>query len=222
MVLSKDPLTGEVAYKEVTHLYTNDKVTTYEIYIDDEIIQTTDNHPFWVKDKGWVLSLHLAAGDQLQVHEDQYVAIDRVEVVNHDVPVKVYNFTVEDYHTYYVSELGIWVHNISCNAKLRKEVGPPPEAMHNAHAHHIVPKGNYSNRSKIAQSYLKYSRKVLKEYGIGINDIENLIWAPNKGHTDAYFKKVAKELFKAKKNKVSREEMIQLIQEIGKQFASTK
>jgi hypothetical protein len=27
--------------------------------------------------------------------------------------VKVYNFTVADFHTYYVSSLGIWVHNIN-------------------------------------------------------------------------------------------------------------
>jgi hypothetical protein len=26
----------------------------------------------------------------------------------------VYNFTVADYHTYFVSDLGIWVHNINC------------------------------------------------------------------------------------------------------------
>ena len=26
----------------------------------------------------------------------------------------VYNFTVADYHTYYVTDLGIWVHNTNC------------------------------------------------------------------------------------------------------------
>jgi len=26
----------------------------------------------------------------------------------------VYNFTVADYHTYYVTDLGIWVHNTKC------------------------------------------------------------------------------------------------------------
>ena len=38
----------------------------------------------------------------------------------------VYNFTVADYHTYYVTDLGIWVHNTNCifspnfDAKLKK------------------------------------------------------------------------------------------------------
>lgn len=28
--------------------------------------------------------------------------------------VNVYNFTFADFHTYFVSDLGIWVHNINC------------------------------------------------------------------------------------------------------------
>ena len=29
-------------------------------------------------------------------------------------PVKVYNFQVEDFHTYHVGENGVWVHNSNC------------------------------------------------------------------------------------------------------------
>ena len=28
-----------------------------------------------------------------------------------DSPIMVYNFQVEEFHTYFVSELGVWVHN---------------------------------------------------------------------------------------------------------------
>ena len=31
-----------------------------------------------------------------------------------DKPVKVYNFQVEDFHTYHVGENGVWVHNANC------------------------------------------------------------------------------------------------------------
>jgi hypothetical protein len=31
--------------------------------------------------------------------------------IKQDEPVTVYNFAVADYHTYYVTDLGIWVHN---------------------------------------------------------------------------------------------------------------
>ncbi|AWX53981.1 MULTISPECIES: polymorphic toxin-type HINT domain-containing protein [Brevibacillus] len=40
--------------------------------------------------------------------------IDSIKVVQHDKKVKVYNFTVADFHTYFVSGWGVWVHNTAC------------------------------------------------------------------------------------------------------------
>ncbi|MBQ8141752.1 MAG: hypothetical protein IJ194_01170 [Bacilli bacterium] len=34
--------------------------------------------------------------------------------------MKTYNIEVEDFHTYFVSSLGIWVHNMCAKAKERK------------------------------------------------------------------------------------------------------
>ncbi|WP_374021045.1 polymorphic toxin-type HINT domain-containing protein [Paenibacillus thiaminolyticus] len=115
-VLSKDENNpnGELAYKEVTHLYRNDKEIIYELTVGDQIIETTDNHPFWVEGKGWVLAADLQVGDKLQQSNGNTLTIDNIKIVKHDELVKVYNFTVADFHTYYVSSLGIWVHNISC------------------------------------------------------------------------------------------------------------
>ncbi|KZE54406.1 hypothetical protein AV540_26370 [Brevibacillus parabrevis] len=114
MVLAKDEETGEQAYKEVTHLYRNDKKITYDLSIGDQIIETTENHPFWVEGKGWVLAADLQVGDELQQSNGNTLKIDKIKKVIHDELVKVYNFSVADFSTYYVSSLGIWVHNISC------------------------------------------------------------------------------------------------------------
>ncbi|MGG1644382.1 polymorphic toxin-type HINT domain-containing protein, partial [Paenibacillus sp. NRS-1782] len=114
-VLSKNEETGEQAYKEVTHLYRNDKEIIYELTIGDQVIETTDNHPFWVEGKGWVLAADLQVGDKLQQSNGNTLAIDNIENVKHDEMVKVYNFTVADFHTYFVSDLGIWVHNTGCD-----------------------------------------------------------------------------------------------------------
>ena len=46
-----------------------------------------------------------------------------VEWVQHEIlesPIKVYNFEVEDFHTYFVGENGIFVHN-GCGDDLVKE-----------------------------------------------------------------------------------------------------
>ncbi|MFS0558085.1 RNase A-like domain-containing protein [Brevibacillus sp. 179-C9.3 HS] len=40
--------------------------------------------------------------------------IDNIKIVKNNVKVAVYNFTVADFHTYFVSSLGIWVRNITC------------------------------------------------------------------------------------------------------------
>ncbi|WP_200297100.1 polymorphic toxin-type HINT domain-containing protein, partial [Rhodospirillum rubrum] len=48
------------------------------------------------------------------------MTIDKIEFIKLDEPVMVYNFTVADYHTYYVTDLGIRVHNTKCNVSISK------------------------------------------------------------------------------------------------------
>ncbi|URN93502.1 MAG: HINT domain-containing protein [Candidatus Pristimantibacillus lignocellulolyticus] len=98
-----------MGYKEVTALYTNYRNDIIKLYIGDQLIETTDNHPFYVEDKGWVFADELQVGDKLQKADGSNLTIDKVEFVLLDEPVMVYNFTVADYHTYYVTDLGIWV-----------------------------------------------------------------------------------------------------------------
>ncbi|WP_042196920.1 polymorphic toxin-type HINT domain-containing protein [Paenibacillus camerounensis] len=114
-VLSKNEETGEQAYKEVTHLYRNDKEIIFELTVGDQVIETTDNHPFWVEGKGYVLAADLQVGDRLQQSNGNTLTIDKINIVKHDEKVEVYNFTVADFHTYFVSDLGIWVHNTGCD-----------------------------------------------------------------------------------------------------------
>jgi hypothetical protein len=73
------------------------------------VISTTAEHPFWVPDKGWVKASDLAVGDLLQTDEETFVDLDKIERRKENF--KVYNFEVEGFPTYFVSELGILVHN---------------------------------------------------------------------------------------------------------------
>ena len=116
LVLAKDENNpdGELAYKEVTNLYRNQRDDIVKLNVGEQIIETTDNHPFWVEGKGWVFADELQVGDELQRADGSNLTIDKVEFVKLDEPITVYNFTVADYHTYYVTDLGIWVHNTKC------------------------------------------------------------------------------------------------------------
>ncbi len=105
---------GELAYKEVTALYRNQRDDIIKLHVGEQVIETTDNHPFWVEGKGWVFADELQVGDKLQKADGSNLTIDKVEFVKLDEPVTVYNFTVADFHTYYVTDIGIWVHNTDC------------------------------------------------------------------------------------------------------------
>ncbi len=65
--------------------------------------------------KGWVFADELQVGNKLQKADGSNLAIDKVEFVKLDEPVTVYNFTVADFHTYYITDIGIWVHNTNCS-----------------------------------------------------------------------------------------------------------
>ena len=79
--------------------------------VDGEEIKTTDEHPFWVVGKGWTGASHLKSGDILKLENGKKVKVDEVWIEKLITPVKVYNFEVADWHTYYVSDAGVLVHN---------------------------------------------------------------------------------------------------------------
>ncbi len=118
LVLARHEETGEIAYKPVKRVFV---VPNRRIYLlktidslgKENIIEVSDDHPFWVVDKKWVDSIELKEGDQLldannQVHKVVSITeTDRVETT--------YNLEIEGYHTYFAGDANIWVHN--CNLK---------------------------------------------------------------------------------------------------------
>ncbi|WP_246062974.1 polymorphic toxin-type HINT domain-containing protein [Paenibacillus ehimensis] len=108
-VLAKSDETGEVAYKEVVGLFQKQADEIYYVRIGDEIIEVTGEHPFWLDGKGWTLVKDLKVGDLLVSSNGTKLAIDRIE--KEPRQATVYNFEVRDFNSYFVSNLGIWVHN---------------------------------------------------------------------------------------------------------------
>jgi Pretoxin HINT domain len=79
------------------------------LYVDGEVITTTSEHPFWVPGTGWVEAEDLQVGMLLQTDEEKVLDVDKIE--KRQEKQTVYNFEVEDFHTYFVSDLGLLVHN---------------------------------------------------------------------------------------------------------------
>ncbi|MGN0473905.1 MAG: polymorphic toxin-type HINT domain-containing protein, partial [Acutalibacteraceae bacterium] len=115
IVIATDPETGETEEKEVVETYVNETEELIHITVDGEEIVTTPNHPFYVPEKGWTYAVELKAGDQLQLVNGEYVTVEAVQHELLEEPIKVYNFQVEDFHTYYVgTDVSVLVHN-DCN-----------------------------------------------------------------------------------------------------------
>ena len=111
-----DEASGDVALKRVVETYVNETDELTHIFVDGEEIIATPSHPFYCPTKGWTDASHLRAGDILVLVNGEYVVVEKVQHELLERPVKVYNFQVEDYHTYYVAS-GVLVHN-SCKQQL--------------------------------------------------------------------------------------------------------
>lgn len=61
--------------------------------------------------QGWTGAGELKEGDKLNLITGQTVSVQSVVVEQCTEPVKVYNFEVEDFHTYYVGHESVLVHN---------------------------------------------------------------------------------------------------------------
>ena len=84
------------------------------VKIDGDEIVCTREHPFYVPVRGWAAACDLRAGDILVRSNGEYVVVEAIEHELLESPITVYNFEVEDFHTYHVGSASVLVHN-KCN-----------------------------------------------------------------------------------------------------------
>ena len=113
-VISTDPETMETSPKTVLETYIREVTTLVHLTVNGEEIVTTVDHPFYVKNQGFIKAGELIVGDELLDVNGNVLLVENFDVELTDEPVKVYNFKVEDFHTYHVGENGVWVHNSNC------------------------------------------------------------------------------------------------------------
>ena len=110
LVYATDPETGGSGYKEVLRTFRKESDVLIHVFVNGEEIETTAVHPFWVENR-WVSAKDLKEGDLLTLADGSAARISGVYGEKLDEAVVVYNFEVEEFHTYYVTDTGILVHN---------------------------------------------------------------------------------------------------------------
>ena len=116
LVWAWDEATGDVALKEVIETYENETTELVHVFVNGDEIISTPAHPFYLPDEGWTTAEYLDPGDTVVLANGEYDTIDEVYHETLSASVTVYNFNVEDYHTYYVGEDSVLVHNTCASA----------------------------------------------------------------------------------------------------------
>ena len=112
LVLSTDTDTMETGYKPVVETYVRKTKELIQFIIGGKKVVTTPEHPFYVVGAGFVAAALLCIGTPLVDVEGKELPVEQIyrEDLGQE-EVSVYNFQVEDWHTYHVSDAGVLVHN---------------------------------------------------------------------------------------------------------------
>ena len=124
--------TNHQTYKPVLNTFTRQAEKMVKVWANGELINTTYSHPFRVNGQ-WIVAGKLQKGDQIQIPAQLEASvgvsnfarssIEVDSVLNYLETTPVYNFEVEDYHTYYVGNQGFLVHNWCAIDKLKALTG---------------------------------------------------------------------------------------------------
>ena len=120
-VISTNPETMETSPKTVLETYIRQVDKLVHLTINGEEIVTTDNHPFYIQGRDLIEAGNLLVGDKLISVNGEDLFVKKHQVEELDEPVDVYNFKVEDYHTYFVGDCAVWVHNKNCPSYMNED-----------------------------------------------------------------------------------------------------
>ena len=124
-VWAYDEETGEKKLKKVVDLLRNKTKKWVHLLFEfengtiEEIV-CTEGHPFYVNNLGWIKSIDLLENDSVLMYNDNVASVIGKEIEELDEEQITYNFEVEDYHTYYIGDNYILVHN-DCRSKAVKD-----------------------------------------------------------------------------------------------------
>jgi hypothetical protein len=107
-VLAQDPESGELAFKCVVTTTVRPPSPIVTITANDESIGVTEGHPFWVNGSGWVLAKAINEGACLFSVGGGCNVQSNVSDLERQ---SAYNLIVSDFHTYFVGNHKLLVHD---------------------------------------------------------------------------------------------------------------
>ena len=168
--------------------FINESDELIHIHVNKEEIVATPLHPFYVIEKGWIGAVDLRAGDILVLQNGEYVIVELVQHEILEAPIAVYNFEVEDFHTYYVGESSVLVHNMCQKlSKIYNSIKKAPGYNKNfVQAKNGFITNNVNNKELLSQ---------LNEVGTGWKKVYQNGWINGQKVSLHYFKDASGKIF---------------------------
>ena len=122
IVLSWNEKTHTIEYNRVLNTHIRQTDAIYKIrYSNARLIETTATHPFYIPGRGWIEAKDLKVGNRSTLANDLTLEIVSIEIEKRSETV--YNFEVENAHTYFVTEDAVLVHNAGYDPDRNKGFG---------------------------------------------------------------------------------------------------
>ncbi len=106
-VLAQDPRTGELAYQVVLALTTPRQMTVSKVEFNETELHCSPGHVVWATGNGWQRVSKLTSGQSLHGVN----AEDHVGHVDTAFDIDSYDLIVDGFHTFFVGEQGLLVHD---------------------------------------------------------------------------------------------------------------
>ncbi len=121
VVLGYNEATGATAPYTVTAVWAHEDPLVLAVTIDDEVITSTLEHPFYVMRRGWVAAEDLYPGQAVRRVDGSYGLVEAVMPVARHQPM----VNLAEAHTFFVGDDGWLVHNARIPKSQLRRVGLP-------------------------------------------------------------------------------------------------
>ena len=116
-IAAYDEKIGKRVIGEVAKVFTSTTHQLTKVYIGGKLaVQPTPDHPFRLSNGKYVEARHLQSGDSVLTFKNNWAIIDSTVTI--DTICSVYNFHVKTYQNYYVTNLGLLVHNMASHGQV--------------------------------------------------------------------------------------------------------
>ena len=79
-----------------------------------ELDEAQEHASYYGLSEKWVSAKNLKPGDKVLLSDGTFGVVQSVSIENLSIPEATYNLEVEAFHTYYVGEQSVCVHNVCC------------------------------------------------------------------------------------------------------------